>query len=139
MSTDKILVLSSAVITNKRGELLLLQRSKNNSSYQMCWQPPEGKMEYGESPEQTLKREIKEETGLYTTFLKLKCVTASRMYARGESYHVIRIVYKVFWRGNLRLSDNHLSFGWFSVKKAKLLKNKIDGLKEMLSALEGKR
>lgn len=51
-----------AVILNERREILCALRSKNMSLPGM-WEFPGGKLEPGESPQQSLVREIKEELG----------------------------------------------------------------------------
>lgn len=49
----------SAVIVNNRQEILLQERVDNEK-----WSLPGGKMEPGETVEEAIKREVKEETGL---------------------------------------------------------------------------
>ena len=50
---------ASAVVVNKEGKILLHRRSDSNT-----WSLPGGAMEIGESISETVKREVKEETGL---------------------------------------------------------------------------
>lgn len=135
MAQDKIVVLTSGILRNKQDELLLLKRGQNNSSYRGCWQLPEGKMEFGESPEETLRREIKEETDLDVSSMQLGFVTSSLMHARGKNYHVVRIVYYLSWQGEIKLSEDHIEFRWASVDRALALRHKIDGLDKILLAL----
>jgi len=51
---------SGAVIVNTAGQVLAFERSKQAGS----WQFPQGGMEAGEEPHQTVAREILEETGI---------------------------------------------------------------------------
>jgi len=51
-----------AVITNEKGEILCAKRSQQMSLPGM-WEFPGGKMEPGETPEESLAREIREELG----------------------------------------------------------------------------
>jgi len=53
-------VTSGALIINSDGELLLMKSSRWNDKYVV----PGGHIEYGETAEQALVREVKEETGL---------------------------------------------------------------------------
>ncbi|WP_240418443.1 NUDIX hydrolase [Paenibacillus periandrae] len=50
----------SALIYNDQGQLLVVNNVKGNSSY---WSPPGGEVEQGETLEQAVIREVKEETG----------------------------------------------------------------------------
>ena len=55
---NSIVPAASAIVTNKDGKILLHRRSDN-----ALWSLPGGVMEIGESIEQTIVREVKEETG----------------------------------------------------------------------------
>ena len=59
MNTPRHSVSVAAVITNDRGQALLIQRRDNNQ-----WEPPGGSLELDESIEDGLRRETREETGL---------------------------------------------------------------------------
>ncbi|SRR6266481_2271125 len=59
------------VISNNRGEVLLIKRSKNNDVFPEYWDIPGGTLEDGEDPSQGAIREIKEETGLSISDVKL--------------------------------------------------------------------
>lgn len=59
----------AAVIWNDRGEVLLIRRTKEPRKGQ--WSLPGGKVEFGESIEDALRREIREETGLEIALLGL--------------------------------------------------------------------
>lgn len=61
-----IFVFVNACIINDNNEILLQRRREENE-----WGLPGGAMELGESAEETLRREIKEETGLEITIEKL--------------------------------------------------------------------
>mgnify|MGYP001588603436 FL=1 len=61
-----ILVFVNACIINEKNEILIQRRREENE-----WGLPGGAMELGESAEETLRREIKEETGLEITIERL--------------------------------------------------------------------
>ena len=52
----------SVVITNRQGELLL-ERNRRYTTGRLEWEVPAGRVETGESPEATARRECLEETG----------------------------------------------------------------------------
>ena len=58
------------VIFNKNGEVLLIKKSR--AAYKGKLDLPGGKIEYGESPEDALKRELLEEIGLNILDYKLR-------------------------------------------------------------------
>jgi mutator protein MutT len=55
-------------IINKQGEILLQFKSKGFG--QGKWNGPGGKVESGETPEESVRREVKEETGISINHLK---------------------------------------------------------------------
>ncbi|KQL48502.1 DNA mismatch repair protein MutT [Brevibacillus choshinensis] len=50
----------SAILTNESGQILIVKNRKGDSFY---WGPPGGAVEVGETLEQAVVREVKEETG----------------------------------------------------------------------------
>lgn len=56
-----------AIIRNKKGEILMIERKK----FPLGWACPAGHVDKGESPEEALRREVKEETGLKIEDFKL--------------------------------------------------------------------
>lgn len=83
------------VIQNKK--LLLTQ--KKSGPYRGLWGLPGGAIEFGETPEETLKREIKEEAALKASQLELLTVLTnhSKYLKDGREYqiHHIGIIYRV--------------------------------------------
>tara|TARA_Y100000310_G_scaffold258293_1_gene266658 strand:+ start:227 stop:451 length:225 start_codon:yes stop_codon:yes gene_type:complete len=63
---SKVYTAVKAIIL-KEGKFLLLKQETNNKTH---WELPGGKMQYGEKPEEALKREVKEETGMEITIEK---------------------------------------------------------------------
>lgn len=135
MIIDKVLVIGSAIIKNKQGKVLLLQRSEK-SSYPGYWQLVEGKMEQDESPSKSLKREINEETGVKGYQMKMNRVSYNEIEAKGLKYLCFRIVYDAKISSNkIKTSDEHVSFGWFDkegIEKLTLLPGTEKVLDKML-------
>lgn len=54
----------AAVIRNRNGQILLARRPDSHSVAGGLWEFPGGKIDAGESPEEALRREIREELGI---------------------------------------------------------------------------
>jgi mutator protein MutT len=77
---------------------------RNNQPVKGEWWFPGGRIRKGESPQQALRREIKEETGLELTSYRLVNVY-SRVF---PERHDITIVYLCkSKKGNVKLNDEH--------------------------------
>ena len=59
-----------AIIRNSKGEILLGKRGKSAYLYYGYWGLPGGLIEYGETVEQAIKRELKEELGVDSKVIK---------------------------------------------------------------------
>lgn len=72
---------------------------------------PGGRMEFGESSEETLVREIKEETGL--TIEQLKIIDTWNYV--GDNYQITGIICLCrIVNGSIRLSDEHDRYEWLN-------------------------
>jgi len=60
---DYIGVSAGALILNDRGEIFLSKRSMNTKNERGCWETPGGSVEFGETLEECVRREIMEEYG----------------------------------------------------------------------------
>lgn len=76
----------------------LLLTYKESGPYKGLWDLPGGGIEFGESPEMTLKREVEEETALEVSQIKLLTVlTYQNTYSKnGKEYHFhhVGIIYQ---------------------------------------------
>ncbi len=85
-------------LAEKNGKVLLLK--KKRGPYKGTWDLPGGEIEFGETPEETLERELMEETGLKLKSYKLlKALSNVINYteADGEivTIHHLGIIYKI--------------------------------------------
>ncbi|MEK7550357.1 MAG: NUDIX hydrolase [Patescibacteria group bacterium] len=131
MNIDKVLLISTAIIRNSKDQILLIKRSQK-SSYPDYWQLVEGKMESGESPEETIIREVMEETKTQVDKLDLKSVYHNEIEAKGLKFLCFRTVFSaVIITKDIELSDEHTDFGWFNKKTIDKL-SLLPGTKEIL-------
>ena len=57
-------VSAGAMIFNDKGELFLAKRSQKASNERGCWETPGGGIDFGETLEEAVRREIREEYGV---------------------------------------------------------------------------
>jgi ADP-ribose pyrophosphatase YjhB (NUDIX family) len=97
---------------------LLLARASPALNLQGRWFLPGGGVQHGESPPDSLRREIEEESGLTVELGPLLEVLSDvRTLPDGTSLHTVRLVYQVdSWDGTLRPESDGTTdaVGWFS-------------------------
>ncbi len=105
---------SACAIIIKKGKVLLVRR--NRDPYKGTWMFPAGFIDYGEHPEETLAREIKEETGLKLKKAVLFKVMQSEDDPRSPGHFLF--FYKVTVSGTKLQTDKdeNQEIGWFEIK-----------------------
>ncbi|WP_010275730.1 NUDIX domain-containing protein [Paenibacillus senegalensis] len=102
----KIIVTGGAIIRDDNGRILLQRRSDYGN-----WGLPGGGMDPGESIEETMIREVKEETGLEVEQYELYTVySGSRMkYTYPDGNEVVFVMFIFNARANLdgKIADDH--------------------------------
>jgi ADP-ribose pyrophosphatase YjhB (NUDIX family) len=92
----------AAVITDDHGRALLIQRRDNHR-----WEPPGGVLETGESIQDGLRREVREETGL-----DVEPVTLTGVY-KNMTRAIVALVFRcTATGGQLTLNDEVAAFRW---------------------------
>ena len=131
---QKISVVCSGFLENDICQFLFLKRSNVNSWGVGQFQLPEGKMEWGEKPEETLIRETKEETDGKPTELSLTGYSTFQLQAKGNDYHVVRLIFKGKFEveGDIKLSEDHTLYSWLSLDEA-LMADLVPGIKEFIT------
>lgn len=79
----------------RRDDCVLLVRSSPTSDFPRTWWLPGGGVEHGEHPEDTITREVAEETGLVARVISPPRVVTDivEIAARGLEVHTVRIIY----------------------------------------------
>ncbi len=80
----------AALIQDAKGKVLLIQQKKNTSGY---WLLPGGGIEFGESAEEALKRELKEELDLEVT--KSSFLLVNESIDPNRKRHLIQLVFLI--------------------------------------------
>ena len=91
-----ILLVVACALVDADGRVLLAQRP-DGKQLAGLWEFPGGKVEPGESPEQTLVRELREELGIET---KVECLAPLTFASYGyEKFHLLMPLYvcRRFW------------------------------------------
>jgi 8-oxo-dGTP diphosphatase len=104
---------------------LLLARASAALSIQGRWFLPGGGVQHGESPLESLCREVEEESGLRITPGPLFDILSDvRSLPDGTSLHTVRLVYEVdAWSGTLRAEENGTTdaVGWFTLEEVEAM------------------
>ncbi|MBF0423427.1 MAG: (deoxy)nucleoside triphosphate pyrophosphohydrolase [Magnetococcales bacterium] len=107
-----VLVVSAARIHNAAGQTLLSQR-RPTDSFPLHWEFPGGKLQPGETPEQALVRELKEELGI-TVLDPQPWYFVSHSYA---TFHLLMLIFQCSrFEGEPQAIEVH-RFGWFSLEE----------------------
>ena len=99
----------------KNEKVLLVKRKKEEKFLPEYFEMPGGKVDFGENPEESLKREFKEEVGLD---IKVKKPYRTFAYESEDgARHTVEIVYEVFLQDknekvDIALSEDHTEYVW---------------------------
>lgn len=111
--------IANKAIIVRDGKILIIREASTNPDGTNTgrWDVPGGRMEFGELPEDALKREVREETGLEVEPLGPVAVAQWQPTIRGERVQIVAIYHRCFSEsGDVRLSNEHDKFVWISPK-----------------------
>lgn len=106
---EKVQQISIKGLLSRNGKFLVL-KSTVGSKYEL----PGGTMEFGESPEEAFKREMKEELGFEKVKIGKFLNIWSFVYeAEGVDYHITKLDFEIFTdEKDIRLSSEHTEYKW---------------------------
>ncbi len=111
------------IIQNSQGEILLGKRDNKAPFYPNTWGLPGGMMEYNELPEETAKREVKEELGIDID-IKKKLDIHNNLPNKEHKIHLIDIPFiaKIKDKQKPGPKDETKKVRWFKTSKIKNMK-----------------
>src|SRR5690606_31678945 len=98
-----------ALITDDDGKILILKRSSESMTNPDKWELPGGKVDQGESFDQALKREVKEETNLTISLDHVVGVSEQNLTLIRAVHIILSARVK---EGELHLSSEHDGYAW---------------------------
>jgi len=114
------MVAVTAIIENDTGEILLIKRC-SEAEYPNCWEDVGGRLKQSESPEEGLRREIKEETGIEDIEI-VKPLTVFHVYRNNTKNKENELIGIAYWcktkTTEIVLSNEHTDYQWLSPKEA---------------------
>ncbi len=110
MSTEpKFFVAVKGLIFWER-RFLIVKRSEMARGEANLWELPGGRLEFMETPEAALIREIKEEAGIDVSIIKL---LSSWIFSREQNSQIVGLTFLCDSQcGNIQLSREHKEYAW---------------------------
>lgn len=107
---EKQFFFSTKALIMKEGRFLAMYKVIDGNIW---WDLPGGRMEFGETAEETLKREIMEELGVEIKPIKL---IDTWNYMPYETYQTVGVIYhSEIISGEITISDEHDGYKWIDV------------------------
>jgi ADP-ribose pyrophosphatase len=128
MECNKLIRLSVKSLIFYDDKFLILRKN----TVEGLWDFPGGRLEFGEAPEETLKREIKEETNLRVSILR---PLYSWNYLKNEDTFLVGFVYLSKTNSKeVLLSSEHNNYDWITfeeLSKYKIAPSYLVNLKKL--------
>ena len=110
MTDKKMRAAGKAAIINEKGLILVIKRAGDETHLENLWDVPGGRFDYGEKPEEGLKREIKEEAGLEVDIIE---PVKSWTFMRENGEQVFGTTFLCQPEDlEIELGDEHTDFQW---------------------------
>ncbi|HOX41067.1 MAG TPA: NUDIX hydrolase [bacterium] len=113
--SQKIQRTTTKALIIENGKAFMLKDERGN------WELPGGRIDWGETPEETIKRELAEELQVSTVEVG-KIIDVFSFCNEATGFHFIALVYQCKADlSRLTLSDEHQKYGWFSLAESEKL------------------
>ena len=111
---DYVGVSVGAMIFNEKGELFLSKRSENAKNERGCWEIPGGGVEFGETLEKAITREMKEEYGVTLDVIE-QFPAADHLIPKEKQHWIASTFLAKIKRGTPKIKEPHKcdAIGWF--------------------------
>ena len=109
MQTKPFVLSAKVIVRDREGRCLLLRRAMSSHGNPGKWDFPGGKIDPGETFDQGLLREIREETGLVVTLGAVAGAAESELRDKRVAYMLLEARFE---EGTVRLSEEHDQFAW---------------------------
>ncbi len=121
MKKRRVQEINTDVVLYKRGRILLLRRKDG------IWEFPGGGVDWGEQPEDSAIRELREETGISVQKPLRYLGITSATYKKGENEkHSIYLVYSAETDNDIvQLSGEHDEYRWLSKTELGFIRNNL--------------
>lgn len=103
------LVVKSIIFNKNCDRILLLQRSEEDPVGANTWEGVGGNIESGETPEEAIKREVREETGI--TKIAIRNIAYATLVYSDEPYLIMAYICQAP-TDTVTLSNEHQAFLW---------------------------
>lgn len=121
-------ILVSGVVIKEKKVLLLHRKDPD------VWEFPSGRIEYGEHPSETAKREVKEETNLDVVVEKFLAIGST---IRSDKKHEIVLSFLCKPKSSKVIlgEEDHSEYRWFTLDEIKKIKNLATSVQSILKEL----
>lgn len=98
------------ILTDAHGRVLLLKRVMTKYA-EGFWCLPGGKVDYGQTVAESIKNELREETGLICEKYNFLFYQDS-LPLKNQEIHCINLYFECAWTGKIRLNEESCDFVW---------------------------
>ncbi|MBI2655490.1 NUDIX hydrolase [Candidatus Woesearchaeota archaeon] len=120
-------------VVKYKNRILILKKAPDDYNFPNCWSFCSGYIKEFESAEDTLLREIKEETGLKAKIMKKGRIFLQKYPAKGKEFYVMPFLCKVN-SGKINLDHENTEYRWVAYEDI-VKYSTVPGLRKDLKVL----